>query len=224
MDQGKQVKVLDGMGVIRSGYTLADPKPDKNGFYKVMDPEGKILKVHKERVSGNPDSRIGEETGSVAIPVGPDILATCPTCGGISAVKDRSGTCPKCGKFEIREMATKPGEDINQLNQTSEPKSREAIDIDQLASVGELWIKEGIPFDDENTTVKSCSLRIGNFYVAFNLYNDTFGKKNQKPPIEQMVAGNTKGLRGIYAVKSVDKWRKKLEGKKYKRINPSGQP
>jgi len=186
-----QVQVLDGMGVIRPGFIKLDDKPDKTGLIRVQTPEGKVIKVNPKRIKN------GGTTGSVAV----GTIATCPTCQKVCDVEGAAGKCT-CGDFNI---AAKVEQEKPTTPQEPQPESEDLLG--HLISLGELWGKES-KFDHESTKVMSCTLRIGDRCTSFNLYNGTYGRKANKPPIDELLTG--KEHPKISKIDDIEKWRKAL--------------
>jgi hypothetical protein len=90
----------------------------------------------------------------------------------------------------------------------------EKVDLEKIATQGELWIKGDIEFKD--AVVKAYTLLVldKKRYLAFNVYNGTFGKKGKIPPIQAIVDGSTTDG---YEIKDADKLRAKLLKDGYKK-------
>ncbi len=69
---------------------------------------------------------------------------------------------------------------------------------------------------DADMEVESRYLIVGNRYCTFNIYGGTYGKKGNKPPIEEM----QKDEAG-YPVKDIEKLRKKWAKKGAERYEPN---
>lgn len=196
-----KVRIMDSMGVLRGGFLLLDPNKDRMGLATVYSPgDGIILKVHPDRIQSD------EMGGSMAVVDRGKAIAVCPHCGEVCAVKDGAGECDCGDKFGI--AGTIESQTNSQPVKKKSPS--ESVDLETLASHGEIWTQE-VKFDDGKTRVVSVSLRVGNRYLSFNLYNGSFGKKGTQPPISQLIAGLEVG----YLIDDIDKWHKKLIKKGY---------
>lgn len=221
LDELEDVAILDGNGVLRAGYKLVDPKTDSSGLIRIVSLEEKMSRVHPSRVVKS------NECSSISTEYDGKKIASCPECGAIVTITGDSNTavCGDCDKeFSIFvEGINVQGDPVSISNnkrktsKTSKKQKVDVVDINELASKGELWIRRDVPFDDPNTDVIAASLRIGDFYISFNLYNMSFGKNGNKPPIDELEAGIDPNNRptGVYAIKNIDKWHKKLENKGY---------
>ena len=195
----RPVMILDAMGVLRGGFILLDPKPDHTGLMAVLnEAEGSIIKVHPRRVNSLVDG------GSVAVASANKKVAACPVCGKIHEIDGEVGQC-SCGQFKIIETIERA---------TSKPtpaqKTAMSVDLESVASNGELWINDQVKFDDR-TKVVALVLRIGDRYLSFNLYNGSYGKKGKTPPVQDLANGV-----GGYVVKNLMQWQQKLRTKGYK--------
>ena len=88
------------------------------------------------------------------------------------------------GKIDFEKVMESKPQKTNSIKKTVE-----AIDLNELASHGELWVKEDVKFDNNKTDVKTLCIIIGNKFHTFNIYNGSYGKKGNKPPIDDMKAG-----------------------------------
>ena len=212
----EDISIIDPLGVIRSDYKLISRQPDRNGLVSVIDKSGKnITRIHPTRIS-----ETGQD-GSIAIDYGDKLVAACPKCGSIRKVRQSSGKCA-CGKFKVVRVIA---HELPSAKSTRK-RSVETVDLNELATKGELWIKNGIQFDDPNTEVTAASYRVGNYYLSFNLYNGSLGKKKDKGSKQQRILDLQNGVTGNpkgppYKVKSLDDWRKKLASNGYKQFQPS---
>lgn len=200
------VQIFDANAILRGGYLLISDKPDRTGMLSVLDPINKrITRVHPSRVDRS------AQAGSMAISGEREVVAACPSCGTLAPSDGKIGKCPACGEFPIiGEFApTTPREPVPQ-------KKIDEVDLDALAAAGELWIKSGVPFDDGKTEVLVINFLVGSRYLAFNLYNGTFGKRDNKPPIDKLINGEGVG----YHTDDVGKWRKRLIKKGYRPFTP----
>jgi len=193
-----EVKIIDAMGILQGPYRLLDSNKDRAGLIAVLDlQENRILKTHPKRIR--------DANGSMAIIDNGQKVATCPECAAVCEVTEDGGICD-CGVFAIAGTL----EVVKKSKTVAKKKLPETVDLKIIATKGELWIREDVPFDNGKTRVTALSLRIGERYVSFNLYNGSFGKKGTNPPIEQLEKGEIG-----YVIKSLDKWQKKLSKKGY---------
>ena len=195
------VNVIDALGVVQSGFVMRDPKPDKKGLISLQLPNTeKVVRVHPSRIQ-NSESNPGSIAVQDCIAHDNSVLAACPTCHKVYSITDDATECPDHGPFDI------VGKVDSKAPKTAPSKKKpELVDLDELASHGELWVKSGIKFDDK-TDVKTLCLIVGTRFVTFNIYNSTYGKKGTRPPIEAMKNDEEVG----YAIKDIDKLRKKLQ-------------
>ena len=106
---------------------------------------------------------------------------------------------------------------VNNSGQTAVIDAPAPVDINQLASHGELWSKSSVPFDNK-TEVNTYCLIFPNRgrYISFNTYNGTYGKKGIAPPIADMQAGLNVG----YEMKNgIEGQREKLVKAGYKKVS-----
>lgn len=202
-EQCDKVKILDMLGVIRGGYLMPTNKPDRSGLVQLIDLENKkIIKVNPDRIIKY------EGEGSIAIASDGELIAACPVCGQICNAENSDATCKEHGRFDVvgKVIHTK------QTTTQSPIKTKETslVDLQEFTEVGEVWVKEGVKFDDK-TDVKTVALIISTRYITFNLYDNTYGKKGTRPPIEAMQNNEPVG----YEVKNIDKLRSKLKSKGY---------
>ena len=199
-----KVAILDALGVLRNGFLLFNEKPDNAGLASVIDPiNQRLIRIHPTRLNKNLDS------GSMAVVNKKEVVASCPYCNIAFEVNNMKAICPDHGEFIV----------IGGVVQTSTPvKETKPFDLSSLSSIGDLWVKNNIPFDNTNIKVVAANLRVGMNYLVFNLYGGSFGKKNMAPPLDELVSG--KIVQGIYTIKDndIDKWHKRLEAKGYKQF------
>ena len=215
----EEVSIIDPLGVVRSGFKIISRQPDRNGLVSVLDGSStNVIRVHPTRIS-----ELCE--GSTAIDYGHKLVAICPKCGDICTVRPTSGKCG-CGKFKIINTIT---HELPSAKATHK-KTVETVDIADFALKGEIWAKSGVPFDDPSTEVIAVSYRVGDYYLSFNLYNGSLGKKESS----RMAAGllttkqrilnlqngvdldKSKGM--PYKIASIEAWRKKLIANGYKQL------
>ena len=202
------VKILDIMGVLRGDYLLLDNRPDRHGMLTVLDKDNnKILKEHPKRVEQC------DKNGSMAVQVGIDTFAICPKCADVCSATNEIGHCTVHGDFAII------GKILHKAPKAPPPekKQQELCNINVLATqCDEMWLNEDVKFDDGKTSVQAISLRIGMRYISFNLYNGSYGKKGNTPPLAALRAGEEVG----YQIQKLEHWRKKLRSKGYKETTP----
>jgi len=215
----EDVAILDGMGVIRTGYKLLDVD-NKSNLARVIKNE-KLFRVHPTRVikRGQPGSLVVSHNGGA--------ITTCPQCGAFANLgEDHQAKRIKCDKcqhaFDVRDPNTylnmvgkRPiGCPPRQNKKTPQPKHQtKTVDLGALAMRGELWVKKDINFDHKHIKVATARLRIGDRYVSFNLYNMSYGKKGIEPPIDKLENGRES--RKIYQIKSIEKWHSDLVSRGY---------
>ena len=203
LEVNSPVSVLDAIGIIVPGYKLYDTIQDRNGLIGVLNQDDKVIRIHPGRMYD------GNISGSIITFIGNDAVACCPGCHDVITVKVGGlGSCPACGEFKI----------IGATQSSATPKQQEEKPVavvndvlEQLSQLGEIWVKD-VPFDNPSTHVVSVGMRHKNRYMFFNLYNNTYGKANKRPPIEQLLAG-----KHGYKLDDEDKWHKKLMAKGYKK-------
>ncbi len=198
----KVVDVIDTLGKLSKGFIQEEQKPDRNGLISLIDPESKkVIRVHPDRIRQSDE----EVSGSIAVrsqhgseQKNDNMIASCPECGDTCIVDGDEAKCTAHGTFKIIEKIT-----AKVSKSAPSKKKPESVNKDELAKLGELWVKSDINFDAD-MEVESLYLIIGDRYCTFNTYGGTYGKKGNKPPIEEMM----KGEEG-YPVKDLDKLRKK---------------
>ena len=188
-----EVTIMQAPGIIKGGFYLDSSKRDRNGLITISDGAGKKFKIHPDRIVSD------KNIGSMSIEDKLTTVAACPDCGDIISVKRGSNPqCSKHGEFTIvGTLETKTSEKPIKV------EAQNLVDFDELASRGELWINSDRKFDGK-TEIATLSLIVGERHTTFNIYNNTYGKKNNKPPIEEMLAGKTG-----YKVKNLDELREK---------------
>lgn len=196
----KIVDIIDPLGKLSKGFIQSEQRPDRNGLIPLLDPStGKIIRVHPDRIRPSDE----ETSGSIAVrsqheQKNDSMIASCPECGDTCIVEDDEAKCITHGTFKIVERIA------SKVSKSAPSKKKpELVDKDALAKLGELWIKSGVNFDAD-IEVESLYLIIGDRYCTFNIYGGTYGKKGNKPPIEEMMEG-----KAGYPVKDIEKLRKK---------------
>jgi len=201
----KPIRILDPIGVLRDGYLLIDPKPDKSGLVSILDPvQNSIFKINPNRVEE------ASTNGSLAAISNGAAIAACPICGGVRKITGDDGECA-CGSFRVR-ISGKNKRANSESHKVVEKAKASVVDLSVLATKGELWMKSGINFDHD-MQVAAFSYRIGDNYISFNLYNQSFGAKVD--PVKKLVDNPN----ACYKIKSIKKWREKLQNKGYERFH-----
>lgn len=195
--------IIDLAGEIKSGFLLLDSNPDHFGLVKVIDKSNNsILNVNPKRLKKD------LKAGNMAIEESDATILICPECNDICKTRTnvKNTTCKKCGKkLSIVETIKHKSN-----NKAKNSKQHDIIDIKKIASsADEMWVRYNVPFNGE-TKVDTIVYRLEDKYISFNLYNGTLGKKETKPPID-----NLKDESIGYKIKNIDKWRKKLANKGY---------
>lgn len=203
MKEGDRIKFLDARARLVDNYVIHDAKPNRSGLISLRDIDtGNVIRVNKRRV------RPLEESGSIVTRLDDKYIAACPESGNIVLSDD--------GRFDFRVVG---GDDTQQCSKTEhedmgayEEPTVGKIDYNKLASYGELWINTDVKFNNKNN-VKACCVIIDDAdqYVSFNTYDDTYGKKNNIPPIDDIINGTRKG----YKIGNRDKLIRKLIKKGY---------
>ncbi len=193
----ESVSMIKSPGIVNNGYKLISKRPDRSGLLLLVEEQTrKTVRVHPTRVSKITDS------GSMCVKEKDGTMTTaCPECGTIIIFKeDETPVCPVHGEVNIVE--TMQGKASKAPTRSKSQEIDNKADLDELASCGELWVKSGVKFDDK-TDVKTLCLIIGNRYTTFNIYDGTYGRKGNKPPIEGMQKDEVG-----YKVKDIEKIRK----------------
>lgn len=213
---GQSVKIVNVLGVVEDGYSVCDDQKDRKGCILLSKAvirddreELESYRVHHSRIF------IEDFATTTAIKCGDDILTACPKCGMVVTVVDNVANCHIHGGFAIeiaQEAIKQPSKDKKHAATEVVEKIIEKVDMAQLSEVGELWIKNGASFNGKNE-IMPCAMIFANQgrHITFNIYDGTFGRKGNKPPIDDILNGSDCG----YLIKDVDKLRAKLSQKGY---------
>lgn len=193
-----QVSIIDEIGNVQNGFIIQESKKH-DPCKKVYNPAtNKIIMVHKDRIIN------GDNEGSLVIEKDNSLIALCPKCREVCISNNGKLKCSTHGEIKIH----------SQISQKSKPKKENCttttVTLQEIAQYGELWYKEG-KFNS-NIKLISCMIIINKRYFTFNLYNMTYGKKNNEPPFELM-----KQDKDGYIVKDIDKLRKTRIKKGFKK-------
>lgn len=206
VEELEDISIINGIGIINTGYKLVNQNKDKSGLITVLDyKNNRILRVHPSRIDKS------NSHGSISVKISENnVVAACPKCENILNIPNESERCycTHCDYyFDIINKMTK--KEPKKIKTKDKPAK---VNIDDLANIGELWIKN-VEFDHKNVDVKAICIRIDDRYLSFNLYNNTYGKSNTLPPIDDLTSNNDNPK--IYKITNHEKWVAKMVKKGY---------
>jgi len=192
LDEPKYVSIINGMGVVEPGYMLISEHKDRGGLISVSK-DDRVIRIHPSRICDDGTS------GSMLVVSDGHGSVMCQ-CGEIVNVYDDKEdiVCSKC-ENTINVVGTVDNKIKVSCN---DDKKSGSVDLDELANIGEVWVKESN--FSKNTKLTSVVLRINNRYFQFNLYNMSFGKKDSTTSgkLDRFISDQSNG----YSINNIDKW------------------
>lgn len=230
---GSKVLILKVDGSIESGYTVQEPRSDRNACVLVTNGTTSFRCQHRRVLPDN-----GESVGYV-IESGGISVGVCPKCNSTTIIElptAERAVCVACKhSYDLLRLGTKmtktdetktKKESKEKTARVAKPKT-EAVKVDFKALAAmpniEVWSKT-VQFDHPKIVSKAHAL----LYVGeeprkycFNTYDGTLGRDAGPLPVEQFINNTAivgaKKERPWYVIKNLDKVRETLHKSGFKK-------
>jgi hypothetical protein len=208
---GDTIKVLSPLGIIEDGFTIHQDDRTKSGSVIVENKEGEFIKIHPDRIIDQTDG------DSVIVYEHNEAVAPCPQCGKLIKISSDQTelNCPEHGVFKAHiSDKIKTTSKMKAASQSNKSATK-FVNLDSLSKIGELWVKDDVNFDHDHVEVMTCCIIFEkqSRYITFNIYNGSYGRKNKKPPFDEVLDGKDVG----YNIKDISTLRNKYIAKGYKK-------
>jgi len=242
-DSSVRVLSLDGK-ISPETYRVLVDRADGMGLVELSDTKNpkRIIKATQRRIL----PLTVDTNKAIVLQSGGKYSAICPECRNTFLIQPEhlNINCPSHGTFELEWLGAKPAmsdtetakpadtADSNTASQvqstvpsttkTKKTATKVTVDIAAIANTDNCQLFErSSPFNHEQIQVVAYAiLFIGEEprKLCFNTYDGTLGKKKTSLGFDHFLANDAGQGTTWYAVKSLEKERKKLEGKGYKLV------